>query len=90
MISHTGDFSFLPDYLKDFLNFLLEKDDISLTDFKNVSEFFKSNKSQVRDTFISLDNFEYRLDEEKLILSFSLPKSSYATMVIRELERNNL
>ena len=87
IISQNADLSILPDYLRNYLDYLLQKDDVAIDDFKKIKFSFKFNKQQFRKTFVSLADYEFQLNKERLILSFSLPKSSYATMIVRELNR---
>ncbi len=89
LISQNADFSTFPDYLQNYLMYLLKKDEIDLKNFKDLNIYFKSSKKQLRKTFISLTDYNYQINNNNLILSFSLPKSSYATMIIREITREN-
>lgn len=85
LVSPTASFNCLPDYLQKHLDFLLANDDISLDDFKKSSFSFGTKKLRYRKTFISLEDFQFQIEEEKVIVRFSLPKSTYATMIIREI-----
>ena len=90
LVNSKADFSLLPGYLQDHLESLLKKDQLTLDDFKKSDVSFKSKKNQFRKTFVKLDDFNFQLDSNfnKLVLNFSLPKSTYATMIIREFTRN--
>ena len=85
IISYNSDFTHLPSYMVSYLDTLLKQEDISSQDFLKINNFYKVNKKQFRKTFISLTDFNFELHHQKLFLNFSLPKSSYATMIIREL-----
>ena len=85
IISYNSDFSHLPSYIISYVDFLLKQEEVTSQDFLKINNFYKLNKKQFRKTFISLTDFNFELHQQKLFLNFSLPKSSYATMIIREL-----
>ena len=87
LLTQKFDISSLPDSLGSHVEYLLNNDEISFDDFKKTAFSSKFKKEQYRSTFIKLTDFKYSLQKDQLLLEFSLPKSSYATMVIREIER---
>ncbi len=87
IISSNSDFSSLPDYLQNHLDFILRKDDLSFDNFRKSKFSFDTKKKRFRKTFVSLDNFNFQIEKEKILINFSLPKSSYATMIIREISQ---
>ena len=88
LISSVADFSKLPEYLQDHLEVLLKKDQLTSDEFKKSDFSFKSKKNQSRRTLVTLEDYNFQLNKDKLVLHFSLPKSTYATMIIREITRN--
>lgn len=84
-------------YVREFLNEILINEGIRLYDFKFVAGskavFLKGS---YRNAFIKLiNNIKYTVEEDlildgqNLILEFSLPRGSYATIILREFMKSN-
>jgi len=68
------------------INNILKKEKIFLRDFiiREMPEL--SSEGTERDLFIEIKDFKIReMEKDKAVVSFSLPKGSYATVVIKEL-----
>jgi tRNA pseudouridine13 synthase len=89
LLNGSSDFSDLPEFLIKHVEHILKVDEISSKDFVTSKALKISTKQQFRKTLIFLKDFQFQYYNKNLLLIFSLPKSSYATMLIREIERKN-
>ncbi|MBS3051470.1 MAG: tRNA pseudouridine(13) synthase TruD [Candidatus Aenigmarchaeota archaeon] len=65
---------------------MLKKDGITTEDFSIRSLNITCVGSQ-REAFVKPSNLEHRIEGKALVLSFTLPKGSYATVLIREITK---
>lgn len=73
--------------LKDYLLYTLSEENISFSNFENKYFHWFSNKNINRDVIIRPLKLKIEIKDRHMKLKFSLPKSTYATMLIRELEK---
>ncbi len=71
-----------------FLERLLENDRISLADFKSENRRF-SAKGALRNSFVKIIDFKINFIRDLANIYFSLPKGSYATVVLREIMKES-
>lgn len=90
-------YKFKDNKIDNYLKNLLEKDNIELKDFKFKEFSFLNSKTLMRKSSIKIKNLkinnlekdEINKNHKKQEISFSLPKGSYATMVIKQLYYKN-
>ena len=64
---------------------LLEKENVKLKDFINRQIPFLTLEGTFRDSFVEIKDLEIIKEKESYLLKFSLPKGSYATIVIKSI-----
>ena len=78
-----------PSWIKDEVEILLSKDKLTLQSFDQ-DETWIHRKGAIREIFLKPMDFKHYYAENQLILEFSLPQGSYATVILRELLKNDL
>ncbi|MFX1511001.1 MAG: tRNA pseudouridine(13) synthase TruD [Promethearchaeota archaeon] len=86
LIGWKTNMDLFPNSIRSILNELLENDRISLSDFKSQNRLFSSTGTQ-RDSFVKISNFKTDFLGKHVKLQFSLPKGSYATVLLREIRK---
>ena len=78
-----------PSKQTDLLNDLLEKEDVTLRDFRNHQNRDLDSPGGLHLVSIQLQSLSAECVDEGLLLRFNLRKGSYATIVMRELMKNH-
>jgi len=68
---------------------MMKKEGITTDDFE-IKELKIKCMGGRRKAFIKIDRIDYEIRDKKIILKFFLPKGSYATVLIREITKQNL
>jgi len=71
--------------LKKIIYKIMEKEKLNFSDFRIIGCPELSLKGNERDMIVKVKRFRAKIDDEDTILSFELPKGSYATMVVEQL-----
>ncbi len=66
---------------------ILEKEGIGQKNFR-IGHLSVMCRGAVRRAFVSVKNINYKVEGDNIILGFSLPPGSYATIVLREVTKN--
>ncbi len=67
---------------------LMEKDKINIKNFSIRSLSLRCTGSS-RSAFIKVTDMSYKIEDNSIILTFTLPKGSYATTLLNEITKNN-
>jgi tRNA(Glu) U13 pseudouridine synthase TruD len=67
---------------------IMKKEGVSADDFR-INELMLTCTGGVRDAFIKVSDITYNIHGKDLKLSFALPKGSYATVLLKELTKND-
>jgi len=74
---------------KEYLT-LLKKEKVSLSDFRNNLYKELSWEGRDKEAFYIIDNFDFTINKNKIILEFSLPMGVYANLFLNNLFKNKL
>ena len=72
--------------LKEIIDKIMNEEGINISDFRIKDHPELSLRGNERNLIVNVKNFKSKIDGNDTILSFELPKGSYATILIEQLD----